>query len=155
MQNQILQGDYTSLGGSFQLCLPLNFEFQIPKDDPVRLLRHFVDAMDLSALYQTFSQANKNRVQPRQMFAILIYAYLNGIYSSLKQNNAKTRRSVTACFLYCFLCHDYRQCQMTVIEVKENGAVARKCFRATAPFLFSRDFVLHLFSFRIGGLYHE
>ena len=47
--------------------------------------------MDLSALYQTFSQVNKNRVQPRQMFAILIYAYLNGIYSSLKQNSAKKR----------------------------------------------------------------
>ena len=31
--------------------------------------------------------------------------------------------AVTACFLYCFLCHDYRQCQMTVIEVKENEAI--------------------------------
>ncbi len=102
MQNQILQGDYTSLGGSFQLCLPLNFEFQIPKDDPVRLLRHFVDEMDLSALYQTFSQINKNRVQPRQMFAILIYAYLNGIYSSLKQNNAKNEAIGDRLFLVLF-----------------------------------------------------
>ena len=98
MQNQILQGDYTSLGGSFQLCLPLNFEFQIPKDDPVRLLRHFVDEMDLSALYQTFSQANKNRVQPRQMFAILIYAYLNGIYSSRRIESA-CRRDINFMYL--------------------------------------------------------
>lgn len=98
MQNQILQGDYTSLGGSFQLCLPLNFEFQIPKDDPVRLLRHFVDEMDLSALYQTFSQVNKNRVQPRQMFAILIYAYLNGIYSSRRIESA-CRRDINFMYL--------------------------------------------------------
>ena len=98
MQHQILQGDYTSLGGSFQLCLPLNFEFQIPKDDPVRLLRHFVDEMDLSALYQTFSQANKNRVQPRQMFAILIYAYLNGIYSSRRIESA-CRRDINFMYL--------------------------------------------------------
>ena len=98
MQNQILQGDYTSLGGSFQLCLPLNFEFQIPKDDPVRLLRHFVDEMDLSALYQTFSQAHKNRVQPRQMFAILIYAYLNGIYSSRRIESA-CRRDINFMYL--------------------------------------------------------
>lgn len=98
MQNQILQGDYTSLGGSFQLCLSLNFEFQIPKDDPVRLLRHFVDEMDLSALYQTFSQANKNRVQPRQMFAILIYAYLDGIYGSRRIESA-CRRDINFMYL--------------------------------------------------------
>ena len=65
MQHQILQGDYTSLGGSFQLCLPLNFEFQIPKDDPVRLLRHFVDEMDLSALYQTFSSLQLQAASPK------------------------------------------------------------------------------------------
>ena len=58
--------------------------------------------MDLSALYQTFSQANKNRVQPRQMFAILIYAYLNGIYSSLKQNSAKNEAIGDRLFLVLF-----------------------------------------------------
>ena len=25
-----------------------------------------------------------------------------------------------------FLCHDYHQCQMTVIEIKENGAIRTK-----------------------------
>lgn len=54
--------------------------------------------MDLSALYQTFSQANKNRVQPRQMFAILIYAYLNGIYSSRRIESA-CRRDINFMYL--------------------------------------------------------
>ena len=47
--------------------------------------------MDLSALYQTFSQANKNRVQPRQMFAILIYASLNGILQQPETEQRKKR----------------------------------------------------------------
>ena len=35
---QILHKNYTSYGGTFQPSLLLNFEFQIKKDDPVRLL---------------------------------------------------------------------------------------------------------------------
>ena len=41
---------------------------------------------------------------------------------------------MTACFLYCFLCHDYRQCQMTVIEVKENEAIRTKMLSCDNPF---------------------
>ena len=41
---------------------------------------------------------------------------------------------MTACFLHCFLCHDYRQCQMTVIEVKENGAIRTKMLSCDSPF---------------------
>jgi len=35
--------------------------------------------------------------------------------------------------LHCFLCHDYRQCQMTVIEVKENGAIRTKMLSCDSP----------------------
>ena len=44
---------------------------------------------------------------------------------------------MTACFLHCFLCHDYRQCQMTVIEVKENGAIRTKMLSCDSPFFVS------------------
>lgn len=44
---------------------------------------------------------------------------------------------MTACFLHCFLCHDYRQCQMTVIEVKENGAIRTKMLSCDSPFCVS------------------
>jgi len=50
----ITQTDYTILGSSYQLHLPLNIEFQISKDDLVRLLRYIVEEMDLSELYRTF-----------------------------------------------------------------------------------------------------
>ena len=82
MQNQILHKDYTSYGGTFQPNLPLNFEFQIKKDDPVRLLLHCIHQMDLTPLYRSFRRAERNLVSPHQLLAILIYAYMNQIYSS-------------------------------------------------------------------------
>ena len=62
LKQNITQTDYTTLGGSYQLHLPLNIEFQIPKDDPVRLLRYIVEGMDLSELYHTYSHFEKNQV---------------------------------------------------------------------------------------------
>ena len=64
MNNQILHKDYTSFGGSFQVSLPLNFEFQIERDDPVRLLRHCIHQMDLTDIsedhiQEVFDELNK------------------------------------------------------------------------------------------------
>ena len=57
MENKtITRKDYTTWGESYQLSLPLNYEIRIPKDDPVRLLRHFIEGMDLSELYRTYSE---------------------------------------------------------------------------------------------------
>ena len=68
----ITQTDYTTLGSFYQLHLPLNIEFQIPKDDPVRLLRYIVEGMDLSELYHTYSHFEKNQASPRQLLEILM-----------------------------------------------------------------------------------
>ncbi len=85
MENQqITHKDYTTWGTAYQLILPLNVEFQIPKNDPVRLLRHFIGGMDLSELYRTYSRIEKRQASPRQMLAILVYANMNGIFSSRK-----------------------------------------------------------------------
>lgn len=69
---------------AYQLHLSLDVEFQIPKDDPVRLLRYVVEGMDLSALYRSYSHHEKNQVSPRQLLEILIYANMNCIRSSRK-----------------------------------------------------------------------
>ncbi|MBO5652339.1 MAG: hypothetical protein J5908_12780 [Selenomonas sp.] len=42
------QKDYTSFEGSYQVFLPFNLEFQIGKDDLVRLLRHCIGGMDIT-----------------------------------------------------------------------------------------------------------
>ena len=89
--NNITHRDYTAWGIPYQLVLPMNFEVHIPKDDPVRLLRHFIGGMDLTELYNTYSRVEKKQASPRQMLTILVYANMNGIFSSRKIESACRR----------------------------------------------------------------
>ena len=52
----------------------------IDNDDPVRLLSAILEEMDFSNLLQVFS--NKTKVRPINMFAVIIYAYSQGKYST-------------------------------------------------------------------------
>ena len=52
----------------------------IDNDDPVRLLSAILEEMDFSNLLQVFP--NKTKVHPVNMFAVIIYAYSRGIYST-------------------------------------------------------------------------
>ena len=56
----------------------------IPDNDPVRLLNACVEGMDLSELYKTYTRVPKNLATPKQLFKIVVYAAMNGIYSSRK-----------------------------------------------------------------------
>ena len=74
--------NYTSNEKCFQLQIPMNFEFIIPDNDSVRLLSQFVEEMDLTCLYDTYSILKENQVTPRQLLKILLYAYLDTKYAS-------------------------------------------------------------------------
>ena len=70
----------------------------IPKDDSVRLLGQIVEELDLKELYQTYSRIRENSVTPRQMLKIMLYAYMNRIYSSRSMESA-CRRDVNFMYL--------------------------------------------------------
>lgn len=74
--------NYTSNEKCFQLQIPVNFDFIIPENDSVRLLSQFVEEMDLTCLYETYSILKDNQVTPRQMLKIILYAYIYGKFSS-------------------------------------------------------------------------
>ncbi|WP_077611272.1 IS1182 family transposase [Clostridium sp. Marseille-P2415] len=80
--NKILQKDYTMVQDFYQLKLPLNIDCIIPDNDSVRLLSQVVEEMDISELYSTYSRIRKNTATPRQMLKIMLYAYMNRIYSA-------------------------------------------------------------------------
>ena len=42
---------------------------QIPKNDPVRLLRQWIGGMDLTVLYRTYGRIGKHLASPRQLLA--------------------------------------------------------------------------------------
>lgn len=94
----IFQKDYTLIQKFFQLKLPLNIEYMIPANDSVRLLSQFVEGMDLTDLYSTYSRIRENQVSPRKMLKIIIYAYMNKLYSSRDIENA-CRRDINFMFL--------------------------------------------------------
>lgn len=59
-----------------------NIDYIIPDNDSVHLLSQFVEEMDISDLFRTYFRVRKNTATPRQMLKIMIYAYMNKIYSS-------------------------------------------------------------------------
>ena len=60
----------------------MNLDVIIPDNDGVRLLSQFVEELDLTCLYDTYSMIKENQVTPRQMLKIMLYGYLDGRYSS-------------------------------------------------------------------------
>ncbi len=78
----ILRQNYTLFSRPYQLKLPLEIGYIIPNNDCVRLLGQFVEELDLSDLYSTYSKVKENQVSPRQMLKIMLYAYHEHNYSS-------------------------------------------------------------------------
>ena len=79
----ILHKDYTRFPQNYQLVLPLDIEHLIPDDDSVRLLSQFIERMFLGDLYRTYCrEGHTNEPTPRQLLKILVYGYMNHLYSS-------------------------------------------------------------------------
>lgn len=92
MQEHInLHKNYTSNRGNYQLKLPLNIQYMISNNDSVSLLSKFVDEMDLTDLYSTYSRLKENQATPRQMLKIVLYSYMNHRYSSSEMETSCKR----------------------------------------------------------------
>ena len=93
MTNKLIyHKNYTELGETYQLVLPLSLEGLVPDDDSVRLLSHELEDLNYSLLYQAYSAKGRNpAVDPKTMFKILTYAYSQNIYSSRKIETACRR----------------------------------------------------------------
>lgn len=84
------QPKYTNLSGDYQLSLPINFETFIAPDDSVRLLSHLLEELNYTKLYQAYSpKGRKPGVEPKVLFKVVAYAFMQTIYS--------TRAIETAC----------------------------------------------------------
>ena len=64
----------------------------------MRLLSKFVEEMDLTELYSTYSKTRENQVSPMNMLKIMLYGYMNGLYSSRDIETA-CRRDINFMFL--------------------------------------------------------
>ena len=92
MTTKLYNKNYTEFNGRFQLILPLNYEVLIPKDDSVRLLSQILEGLNYEKLYRAYSSSGrKPAVEPKILFKVLTYAYMNNIYSSRKIETACRR----------------------------------------------------------------
>lgn len=82
MKQKETQADYTAIGTVYQVCLPMNFEVQIPPDEPVRLLNAVMEELDYRKLTATYSRLGRIEYPARLLFKVIVYAYVCGIYSS-------------------------------------------------------------------------
>lgn len=86
------QKNYTELGDSYQLVLPLSLEGLVPEDESVRLLSHILEDLDYTKLYKAYFTKGRNlAVDPKTMFKVLTYAYSQNIYSSRRIEKACRR----------------------------------------------------------------
>jgi transposase len=93
-----LHKNYTLNSGNYQLKFPLNIEYMIPDNDSVHLLSQFIEGMDLTDLYSTYSRIRENQATPRQMLKIVLYSYMNRNYSS-RLMELSCRRDVNFMYL--------------------------------------------------------
>lgn len=69
--------------GQFQL-LPPSLDELIPATHVVRVLNSIIDRLDVSKVLESYKGGGNSCFHPRMMLKVLIYAYLNNIYSSRK-----------------------------------------------------------------------
>lgn len=67
----------------YQQMLPINTGILIPEDDPVFLLKEICASLDYSKLMNNYSHRGRNpKIPPQVMFTLIVYAYMNNVYSS-------------------------------------------------------------------------
>ncbi len=64
--------------------LPPSLEELIEENHPVRVINQVIDRLDLQPLIKKYKGGGTSSYHPRMMLKVLVYAYVNNIYSSRK-----------------------------------------------------------------------
>ncbi len=68
--------------------LPPNIEEFIPSDHPVRVVNGVIEQLDLKLLTTEYYKEGKPSYHPKMMLKVMVYAYMDNIYSSRKIEKA-------------------------------------------------------------------
>ena len=66
------------------VLFPSRLDENIPAVHPVRIVNEIVDKLDIRALLSEYKGGGTSAYHPRMLLKILIYGYLNNLYSSRK-----------------------------------------------------------------------
>lgn len=75
--------NYNNINQNYQLVFPIDIGILIPEDDSVRLLSQIMEELDYTKLEDAYSPYGRNPVvSPKSLFKILVYSYMNNIYTT-------------------------------------------------------------------------
>ncbi len=63
------------------LLFPSRIDEDIADDAPVRIIDYVLDKIDISNILKLYHVKGRNAFYPRMMLKVIIYAYMNNIYS--------------------------------------------------------------------------
>lgn len=83
MKQKILHDNYTPFSVGRQVVISMDYEIHVSNYDPVVLLCEELERLDYTKLNEAYSRdGRKPAVSPKIMFMLLVFAYMNNIYSS-------------------------------------------------------------------------
>ena len=68
---------------------PQRIDKDIAENDPVRLISSIVESLDLSSFRKLYKERGRSPYDPKMLLKVVIYAYMNNIYSCRKIEIAK------------------------------------------------------------------
>ena len=74
------------------VLFPASLDEKLPADSPARLVNEIVDNLDISRVIDTYKGGGSSAYHPRIMLKVVIFGYLNNIYSCRKIENALNDR---------------------------------------------------------------
>lgn len=66
------------------LLFPQRIDRDIPKDDPVRILKSVIESLDLSDFKKLYHERGRSPYHPKMMLMVILYSYMNNVYSCRK-----------------------------------------------------------------------
>ena len=82
---------YKSYNQNDNLLFPHCIGDFIPENDPVRVLDAIVEHLDISAIEATYKGGGASSFAPRMLLKVILYAYLQNIYSGRKMEKLLKR----------------------------------------------------------------
>lgn len=73
------------------ILFPQRIDKDISENDPVRLISSIVDGLDLSSIRKLYKGLGRNPYDPKMLLKVIIYAYMNNIYSCRRIEKALKR----------------------------------------------------------------
>lgn len=67
---------------------PSSLDEKIPQNSPVRAINQIVDNLDITKVFDTYKGGGTSAYHPRMMLKVVLYSYLNNIYSCRKIEQA-------------------------------------------------------------------